>query len=262
MPIPTLLPEEQEAEQFLKALDLTVLPVPRSTSETPEFIVDGDARGYVVEVKAREDSEKWTGEMESGQVALQQRSMGCGPWAEKVARKAVKQFRSVDAQHLRWWVLWLAIKCVASPDAMGVEAIGTLFGARTVVYCDDAHSKENLSKWCLFARRGVFELHPEIVASVVNSGDGLCLCGNDQFSEDFNSFQQSVLWSHLSRIHPPTTATGLTERGGCFRADLSVDRSDDSALQAYLERAYRLKKAIIVNGEAHSASHRADSTEG
>ena len=192
MPTPTLRPDEQEAERILKELGLRVSVVPTASSKTPDFIVDGDARGYLVEVKAREDSEKWTRQMESGQVARQHRSMGYGLWAEDVASKAVKQFGSVDAQHLRWWVLWLAIECVASPDAMGVEAIGTLFGARTVVYCDDARSKENLSKWCLFARPGVFERHREIVASVVDSGDGLCLCGNE-FCQDFKLFQQSVL---------------------------------------------------------------------
>ena len=233
MPTSTLRPDEEEAERILTELGLQVSRIPTASSKTPDFIVDGDARGYLVEVKAREDSEKWTRETESGQVALQHRSMGYGLWAEDVTSKAVKQFGSVDAQHLRWWVLWLAIKCVASPDAMGAEAIGTLFGARTVVYCDDEHSNVTLSKWCLFARPGVFERHPQIVASVVDSGNGLCLCGNDEFSDDFNSFQQSVLWSHFARVRPPTTATDLTESRGCFRADLSVDRNDDSALHAY-----------------------------
>lgn len=254
MPTPTLRPEEQEAEQFLKARGLKVLPVPISTSGTPEFIVEGDARGYVVEVKARNDSEAWTRQVKSGQVALQQRSMGYGRWAEDVARKAVKQFRSVDAHHTRWWVLWLAIKCAASADAMGEEAMCTLFGVRQVVYSDDAHSDEQpaIGK-CLFARPGVFERHPEIVASVLQSGSALCFCVNDEFAADFNSFQESVLWSYFARIHHPTTAAHLTQRRGSFRAHLSVDREDDSALQAYLERAYGLKKAIMLDMEVLSA---------
>ena len=193
MPTPTLRPDEQEPERILKELGLRVSLVPTASSRTPDFIVDGDARGYLFEVKAREDSKTWTRAMNSGQVACQQRSMGYGRWAEDVASEAVKQFRSVDPQHLRWWVLWLAIKCVASPDAMGQESIGTLFGVRQVVYRDDAHSKEQ-GKCCLFARPGVFERHPEIVASIVDSGGGLCFCVNDEFSEDFNSFQQSVLY--------------------------------------------------------------------
>src|ERR1700680_4507885 len=118
MPTPTLRPEEQEAERFLRALDLEVRPVPTSTSQTPDFIVDGDARGYVVEVKARADSKDWTRAMKSGRAAHQKRSMGYSHWTKDVARKAVEQARSVDIQHLRWWVLWLAINCGASAGAM------------------------------------------------------------------------------------------------------------------------------------------------
>src|SRR6266849_584317 len=141
MPTATLLPEEQKAERFLKALGLEVHPIPTSTSKTPEFIVDGDARGYVLEVKARGESEQWTHAIKSGDAAHQERSMGHGRWAEDVAREAVKQFRSVDAQHLRWWVLWLAIRCSASAEAMFEEAIGSLFGVRQVVY-NDPHSEK------------------------------------------------------------------------------------------------------------------------
>lgn len=217
MPTPTLRPEEQEAERFLKALGLEPRPVPTSTSETPDFVIDGDARGYVVEVKARADSKEWTRAMKSGLAAHQKRSMGYSHWAKDVARKAVEQARSVDVQHLRWWVLWLAIKCEASARAMLDEAIGSLFGVRQVVYYSP-HSVEPPMRNCLFAKPGVFERYPEIVASIVDSGDGLCFCVNDQFARDFSSFRESILWSSFARIHPPMTAADLTESRGFFRA--------------------------------------------
>jgi hypothetical protein len=253
MPTPTLLPEEQEAERFLRERGLDVHRVPTSASKTPEFIVEGDARGYVVEVKARDDSKEWTRAMKSGRVAHQKRSMGHSRWAEDVAHDAVNQCRSVDAQHLRWWVLWLAIKCAASAEAMFEEAIGSLFGVRQVVYYDP-HSREQPMRNCLFARPGVFERHPEIVASVVSSGGRFGFCVNDQFAGDFGSFRESVLWSSFARIHPPATASDLTGNRGFFRADLSVNRKDDSALQASLERAYGLEKAVMLDMQVHSAS--------
>jgi hypothetical protein len=218
-------------------------------SKTPDFSVDGDAKGYLVEVKAREDSQMWNRHLDSGQVARQRRSMGYGDWTEKVAKDAVKQFLSLDDQHLRWWVLWLAIECIASPEPMCVQAVGTLFGARQVVYYDP-QSMKHISRNCLFARPGVFERHREIVASVVDSGSALCLCVNEE-ADDFSSFQESVLWSHLAF---PTTATDLAGKHGWLRVDLSVDRKDDSALAAHLEQAYGLKKAIMLDTEAHSAS--------
>lgn len=254
MPALTLLPEELEADRLLQSLGLRVRRVPTSTSKTPEFIVDGDARGYVLEVKARDDSEEWTRAMKSGRAAHQKRSLGCGRWAEDVAGNAVKQLRSADAQHLRWWVLWLAIKCAAGADAMVDEAIGSLFGVRQVVFHGPGSEDQPKGRNCLFARPGVFERHPDIVASVVDSGRGLCFCVNDEFAGDFSSFRESVLWSSFADMHPPTTAKDLTESRGFFRADPSVNRRDDSALAAYLERAYRLKKAVMVDMQLHSTS--------
>lgn len=250
----SLLPEEREAKEFLEAVNLQVQPVPTSTSRSPEFIVDGDARGHVVEVKARKDSETWMRAMKRGRVAYEERSLGHSRWAEDVARTAISQFRSVDQQHSRWWVLWLAIRCQASTDAMFEEAIGSLFGVRQVVYHDPDSESQAAMRNCLFAKPGVFERHPEIVASVVDSGTGLGFCVNDEFAGDFNSFRESVLWSSFARIHHPTTANDLTERHGFLRADLSVNRKDDAAVQAALERVYGLERALILDMQVHSAS--------
>jgi hypothetical protein len=191
--------------------------------------------------------------MKGGAAAHQKRSMGYSHWTRDVARKAVEQARSVDAQHLRWWVLWLAIRCDASADAMLEEAIGSLFGVRQVVYYS-AHSGEQPMRNCLFARPGVFERYPEIVASVVDSASGFCFCVNDEFAGDFSSFRESVLWSSFARIHPPMTANDLAESRGFFRADLSVNRRDDSALAASLERSYGLEKAVMLDMQVHSTS--------
>lgn len=251
----TLRPEEQEAERFLKAIGLEVFPVPASVRKTPEFLVDGDARGYVVEVKTRGDAEAWIRAMKNGAVAYQERSMGYGRWAEDAAREAVKQFRSLDARHLRWWVLWLTIRCDASAGAMFEEAIGSLFGVRQVVYYDSTRSEQPMRD-CLFARPGVFERHPDIIASVIDCGSGLSFCVNDEFAPDFSSFRESVLWSSFARRHPPTTAADLADNRGFFRADYSLNRKDDTILAAYLERTYGLTKAIIIDMRVHSASRR------
>jgi hypothetical protein len=250
----TLLPEEEEAKEFLEALDLQVQLVPTSTSKSPEFIVDGDARGYVVEVKARKDSEEWIRQMRRSRIASEERSLGHSRWAEDVARAAISQFHSVDEQHSKWWVLWLAIRCRASAEAMFEEAIGSLFGVRQVVYHDPNSESQTAMRNCLFAKPGVFERHLEIVASIVDSGDGLGFCVNDEFAGDFDSFRESVLWSSFASIHPPMAANDLTERQGFLRADLSVNRRDDAAVKASLERAYGLENAFILDMRVHSAS--------
>jgi hypothetical protein len=133
------------------------------------------------------------------------------------------------------------------------EAIGSLFGVRQVIY-DDPHSGGQSMRNCLFARPGVFERHAKIVASVVAFGSGFCFCVNDEFAGDFSSFRESVLWSSFARIHAPTTAIDLTEKRGFFRADRSVNRSDDDALAGSIERIYGLKKAIMLDMQVHSSS--------
>lgn len=107
---------------------------------------------------------------------------------------------------------------------------------------------------CLFATVGVFERHPEIVACVVNSGSGFRFCANDEFAGDFDSFRESTLCSSFARIHPPTTAEDLCSNGGFFRVDRSLDRQDNSAIAAYLERTYGLEKAIMLDMRVRSAS--------
>jgi hypothetical protein len=246
-------PEEENAGKFLLGLGLDVHHIPTSSSKTPEFEIDGDGRGYVVEVKARKDSKAWDHALDRGEAAHQVRSMGHARWTQDVAHAAVKQLRSVDTAHERWWILWLAIMCRSSSEAMLEEAIGSLFGIRQVVY-HDPNSENAQSRNCLFATPGVFERHPEIVACIVDSGSGLSFCVNDQFAADFDSFRQSLLWSSFARIHPPMTASDLEEKSGFFRVHPSVNRADLLALASHLERVYALDKAIVLDMRVHSAS--------
>ncbi len=74
----TLGPEEAEAREFLERRSLIVTPIPKGKGKTAEFLVDGDARGYAMEVKARRDDENWKSSLNEREVACQERSMGFG----------------------------------------------------------------------------------------------------------------------------------------------------------------------------------------
>ncbi len=247
-----LLPEEHEAKQLLEKLGLTVYPVPASPSKSPDFIVDNDARGYTMEVKTRIDSKEWTQTIAKGEPALQERLMSYGRWTEDVAHKALKQFSTTDPWHLSWWVLWLTNKSHLSSNDMLEATIGSLFGVRQVVYYNQ-NSKEFPMRYCLFARFGVFERYPEIVATVIDLGNSLSFCVNE-FAPDFTCFQQSVLYSKFACSHPPISATNLTTNEGFFQLNFSVNRKDDKAIASYLEQTYRLKKAKVIDIEVHSAT--------
>jgi hypothetical protein len=248
-----MLPEEKEAIEFFEMLGLAVQVIPVGTAKTPEFRATGDRRHYVVEVKARHDSEEWHRAMTQGQVAYQERSLGYGRWVEDVSRNALKQLVTHDADHRGWWVLWLALRCQAASRTMLDEAIGSLFGVRQVVY-GEAGSQAGTMQNCLFARQGVFERHNEIVASVVSTGSGLAFCVNE-FAPDYECFRNSEMYRSFARRHPPTSATDLVENRGFVKiADRSIDRRDDRALAAYLEQAYGLENALMIDMKNHSAS--------
>jgi len=256
----TLHPEELEALAFLERLGLIVVPVPTAKSKTPEFLVNGDTRGYAVEVKARRDTDGWERALRGGEVAYQKRAMGYARWCEDVAHNALKQLKSVDLEHTRWWVLWLSIGCRAGIDAMFNQAVGSLFGVRQVVYYDP-DSDKHLMRDCLFAKPGVFERHHQFVSAVVTVGQGITLCVNE-FAEDYGSFQDSVLYRWFARIHPPITAKDLAENRGFFQIkDLSIDRSNEGVISSYLMREYSLKKAVVLDMAVHSASQLIDRKE-
>ena len=248
-----LLPEEREALEFFSHLDLTVHHIASGPRMSPEFFVDGDGRGYVVEVKARRDSKEWDRTLRAGDAAYQVRATGFGRWAEDITRKAMKQMQSADPNHARFWVLWLSIECRASRQAMFEQAIGSLFGVRQVV--DLGSDREEKPMWnCLFAQPGVFEKHSEIVAVLVSIEDSITLCVNE-FAKDHDEFRESLVYHSFARIHPPISATDLAENRGFLEIkDPSVDRKNNQSVADYLARRYSLMNPILLDMKEHLAS--------
>jgi len=133
------------------------------------------------------------------------------------------------------------------------EAVGSLFGVRQVAHYD-AGDQRDTTRDCLFARRGVFERHCELVASVVATSSGFGFCVNE-LATDYRSFQSSAMYLRFASIHPPTSATDLTNNRGFFQiSDFSVDRRDGHAVASYLEHAYGLPNAFMLDMKLHSAS--------
>ena len=133
------------------------------------------------------------------------------------------------------------------------EAVGSLFGVRQVAYYD-VRTDQAMMRGCLFATPGVFERHPELVASVISHGPGFGFCVNE-FAPDFAAFQGSALYHSFARIHPPASATDLREnRGFLAIGDLSVDRRSDNAIASYLGRAYGLEKPVVLRMKSHATS--------
>lgn len=253
-----LRPEEKYAKRFFEALNLSVLTVPTGAAKTPEFLVNGDRSGYVVEVKARRDSEEWLRATKAGELAYESRPTGFGRWAEDVARAALKQLVSADPGHSRFWILWLSIEC-ESPGAMLDQAVGTLFGVRHVV--DLGSTDETKPMWeCLFAKPGVFERHPDVVGAVVYVGSRIYLCANER-AKDYPAFCQTI----LCRWFGDAISSTVLIQNFNFLAieDSSVDRKSEASITQYLKTKYNLKHPVLCDISAHSATgFVSDSTSG
>lgn len=246
-----LLPEEQEAFEVLENMGLEVNPIETNESKTAEFFVDGDNRGYVIEVKSRSDSEQWKKDINSGEVAYVSRPTGYDRWAEDVSRYAIKQFKSVDSGHSRWWVTWLVAEVSSSNQVMFKQTVSSLFGVRQIV--DLATS----NMWnCVNAVPGVYERHTEIVGTVVIRSGSLTLCVNEN-AKDYQTFKNSVLYKSFKRLGPVNSASYLTESLKFLKVDINtVDRKDEKAVTDYISKQYGIEQPILINMKSHTAATR------
>lgn len=246
--------EEKEARRFFEeGLHLMVTRIPSATSKTPDFFVDGEMPGYVVEVKTRFDDEHFLGELQRGSTAVRSRALGHDRWAADSARRARKQLMSSDSGRERFWVLWFAVECVSSTEAMFDQVIGTLYGVRQVAYWDEstqqAHGRE-----CLFAVPGVFERWPDIDCAIVTVADAISLCANE-FSEKAALFRSSTLHQAFARRGGPVSPSDLEANHGFLSiADRTIDRTNEDVVQHYLSQRYNLKGVHILNIMNYSAS--------
>lgn len=89
--------EDREARRFFEeGLGLTVTRVPTAKAQTPDFLIDGEQPGYVLEIKSRFDDESFSKELERGYTAVRSRSLGHDRWTVDQARGARKQLMSSD----------------------------------------------------------------------------------------------------------------------------------------------------------------------
>jgi hypothetical protein len=246
--------EEQEARRFFEAgLGLKVMRVPSAKSKTSDFLIDGEQPGYVLEVKSRFDDESFLRELERGDTAVRSRALGHDRWAVDQARSAHKQLAGSDPTRERFWVLWYAVECLSSTEAMFNQVIGTLYGIRQVAYWDEtsqtAHGRE-----CLFVVPGVFERWPDIDAAIVTVENSITLCVNE-FSAKLERFQSSLLYQSFAQRGGPVSPSNLEANCGFLSiADRTIDRVSEETVGQYLSERYGLKQVHILNIRTHSAS--------
>jgi hypothetical protein len=250
--------QEKEARRFFEEdLALTVTRVPHSTSQTADYLVDGEPPGYVLEVKTRRDDKSFLKELERGDTDVRSRSLGHDRWTvDRVRDEASKQLLSVDPAHERFWILWFAVECLSSTETMFHQVIGTLYGVRQISYWDEA-TKTTHGRECLFVVPGVFERWPQIDGAIVTMGNAMkTLCVNE-FSDKAELFQSSLLYRRFAQRGGLNTPSDLElNRGFLSIADRTIDRPNEETVRHYLSRRYNLKNVCILNIKDYSVSSR------
>ena len=247
--------EEQKARHFFEeGLRLMVTRVPNATSKRPDFLINGEELGYVLEVKSRFDDESFRKELERGSTAVRSRALGHDRWTADNARSARKQLMHGDPTRERFWVLWFGVECVSLTQAMFQQVIGTLYGVRQVVYWDEVSHTWG-GRECLFVVPGVFERWPDIDGAIATVGDRIRLCANE-FSDKAERFQSSRLYQWFAQGGGrPLSPSDLEANGGFLSiADRTIDRANEEAVCHYLSQRYNLKQVYILNIKGHSAS--------
>ena len=246
--------EEVEVRAFFETdLGLVVTRIPESSVPTPDFLIDGDGPGYLVEVKGRFDDRKSKAAFAAGKFASGAESLGWAPWTSNTVRNARNQLVSWDPAHERLWVLCFVIRRSHAIEAVFNQVIGSLYGVRQVAYWDGDEGRA-LGRECLHAVPGSFERWPDIDSAVISSGGAVTLCVNE-FSPRLAESQSSRLFGFFAERGGPIRASDLEKTKGFWAVgDLTIDRSDQRAIENHLARKYAVNRVVLLDIQSHYAS--------
>jgi len=245
---------ERDIRTFFETdLGLSVHRIPTSATRTPDFLVDGDPPGYVLEVKGRFDDKESSARFKRGEIVSGSESIGWAPWTADTLRDARHQFASFDPQHQRIWIPCFAIRRSFAVEAVFDQVIGTLYGVRQVAYAGETENPTE-GRSCLHVVPGAFERWPEIDGAIVSSGNAITLCVNE-FSERVSVVEDSGLCRFFAKLGGPISPRRLESTKGFWSVDCqSVDRSDERAVRLHLAEKYRVSRVFILNINSHYAS--------
>jgi len=247
---------EREARAFFEALNLTVTRIETGPNRTPDFLVQGDGPGYLLEAKGRFDDASIKKELDSGRPVIRTRPYNHSAAIERVARRARKQLETFDSEHRYYWLLWLSVKTeFASPELTFEQFVSTLYGMRQVAYADKEGNA--VSKRCYYARPGVFEKWPEVDGAIISCPDGFMLCVNESGTRKDQLCELKVPM-RLSERRAMIIPQEREVLGECLVADTAINRRDETVLRDYLRKRYDRPELQVVDFKDYSATVKVD----
>jgi len=245
---------ERDIRTFFETdLGLSVHRIPTSAARTPDFLVDGDPPGYILEVKGRFDDKESRARFNSGGIVSGSESIGWAPWTADTLRNARHQFASFDPQHQRIWIPCFVVRRSFAVEAVFDQVIGTLYGVRQVAYPSETGGATE-GRNCLYVVPGAFERWPEIDGAIVSSGNAITLCVNE-FSDRVSVVEDSGLCRFFAKLGGPISPHRLESTQGFWSVDYrTIDRSDERAVGLHLAEKYRVSRVFVLDIKSHYAS--------
>jgi hypothetical protein len=216
---------EAAVQDWFERQGLVCRRIPRTSAQTPDFLVEGDTFPMVLEVKTVQDDDAWsfppTGEIASGNRRLFHQNK-----AYRSTVEALAQLRSHDPTHQRLWLVWL----LAAEHRWGEGALdtlrGTLLGMRSAAQLDDDRA---VVRDVYYATRGTFERLQELDGAFISAFDQAQLLPNE-FSPRFTDLRgTNVADTFASAVLCPSEISSdraWVVDGGCG------NRTEDEVRQA------------------------------
>lgn len=239
--------DEADARRFFEeGLSLEVTRVVEGKQLTPDYKIDGDPPGYVVEVKSRHDDHEFEKDIRREGHALRVRESSFHRWTVDTARRACKQMEKLDPKQDRWWVLWIAISTKSGQRILFDQIVNSLYGVKEIAYWDDKQGTA-VSRDCLLAVCGAFEKYPELNAAIVVLGDQIRLCVSDLKGDD-KGFVGSRLYGSFAKFHPPVSIDDLVQNRGFLKVEPDqIQRRDEESVRKFLEAKYGFAGVQVLN---------------
>lgn len=242
--------DKQYVLDFFSQLGLNASAIPETQSQTPDILVSGDTRDFLVEIKTRQDSNEWSRALKRG-VAETSIPWGAGPWAFTQAAKAYRQFNDFDSQRENLWLMWLSVRREALSRDAFEQIMDSLLGVRHVYVAGEDGSTE--MKRCLHAQESVFSKYKNIVGTVVSCGDRISPFANEM-SPDINDFENTATYRGLAKQGSLNSISTLSARGFLvFDGDPKIFKSE-TALEAFLANKYGYPRVMLSEMTAYSGS--------
>ena len=243
--------DKRNVIDFFNQLGLNAAAIPEAQSQTPDIFVSGDTRGILVEIKTRQDSDKWSRALKSG-VAETSIPWGARPWAFTQAAKAYRQFNDFDPHRKNLWLMWLSVRREALSRDAFEQIKDSLLGIRHVYVARKDGSTE--MKRCLNAwEESVFSKHEKIVGAIVSCGNWISPFANEM-SPDISDFENTATYRRIAKQGPMNSISTLSARGFLvFDGDPKILKSE-TTLEAFLANKYGSPRVMLSGMTAYSDS--------